>query len=63
MEQTVLTTEFSHEMGALLRSLESKLRFEPELRGSDAGDVLDNIERAIIGLVALHLKVRSEHRP
>lgn len=69
----MLTTEFNQEMGALIRSLEIKVRMEPALsripappESLDVGEVpvdvritLDHIERAIVSLVALHISLRS----
>lgn len=56
----MLTSEFNQEMGSLLRSLEQRVRTEPELTVSSdpQQDALDHIERAIIALVQLHIQVR-----
>ena len=72
----MLATEFSQEMGALIRSLEQKVRVEPILAkiptpiSSDLGEVprhldhsLDHIERVIVTLVALHISLRSSNGP
>jgi hypothetical protein len=55
----MLSSEFSTEMGSLLRSLEQKVRLDPEVRHGDEKDALDNIERAIITLVNLHIQLRA----
>jgi len=56
----MLSSEFAQEMGALLRSLEQRMRTEPALSAAHdpAADALDHIERAIVSLVALHISLR-----
>lgn len=55
----MLTSDFNNEMGALIRSLEQKVRQEPFLTAQpEAIDALESIERAIVCLVALHIKLR-----
>ena len=56
----MLTSEFLPEMGALLRSLEARVRNEPNLRHEDLDTALAHIERAIVILTALHLSLRSK---
>lgn len=54
----MLTSEFNTEMGALIRSLESKVRLDPTLSHPDgAEDALDQIDRAIISLIAIRLEL------
>ena len=55
----MLSSEFAPEMGALLRSLEQKVVTEPSLRHEEMDDVIRHIERAIVTLCALHIKLRS----
>ena len=45
-------------MGALIRSLESKIRNEPALTRSDLDSALGHIEQALVALVALHIDLR-----
>jgi hypothetical protein len=52
----MLSSEFLQEMGALLRSLEQKVRTEPDVRSADPAD---QIERAIIALVQIRLEMKS----
>lgn len=58
----MLTSEFNTEMGALIRSLESKVRLEPTLSHPDGGaeDALDQIDRAIISLIAIRLRLQRD---
>lgn len=56
----MLASEFIPEMGALIRSLEQKVRTAPELRHEDVEDALDYIERALVILIALDLNLRKE---
>lgn len=58
----MLSSEFSQEMGALIRSLEQKVRMEPGLftQPSEPAATMfarDHIERAIIALVAIYLSL------
>ena len=64
----MLTSEFNNELGALIRSLEQKVRTEPELSSRGVKglalpptDALAHIERAIVSLVALHISLRKSH--
>lgn len=71
----MLTSEFRQEMGALIRSLETKVAMEPQLtqipvlpESLDVGEVpvdvrltLDHIERSIVTLVALHISLRTRN--
>ena len=56
----MLSSEFSHEVGILIRSLEQRVRQEPLLQHQN-GTIppLDHIERAIVTLVALHIALRQ----
>lgn len=55
----MLSSEFSAEMGALIRSLETKIRLEPELAQADERDALDQLERAIVALVGVYLSIKQ----
>ena len=58
----MLSSDFTQEMGALIRSLEQKVRLEPALAASQIPSIegsLDHIERAIVSLVALHIALRQ----
>lgn len=54
----MLTSEFQQELGALIRSLEGRIRIEPDLQNAD-NLTLDHIERAIITLAGLHIGIRK----
>lgn len=61
----MLTSEFTQEMGALIRSLENRVRNDPTLTfdTNDKEDVLHEIDDAIIVLIALRFKIqRLAHR-
>lgn len=52
------TEEFNQEMGALLRSLSTKILTEPHLQHTmDEYDVTQHLDRAIVALVALRLTI------
>ena len=51
----MLSSDFIQEMGALVRSLEQKIRTEPDVRSCDPAD---QIERAIIALVQIRLEMK-----
>lgn len=53
--------EFNSEMGALLRSLSSKIMAEPQLQHTfDVDDVAPHLDRAIVALVALRLALSKK---
>lgn len=54
----MLSSEFSVELGALIRSLEQKVRTEPGLH-TKGDEVLDSLERAIVQLISLHLELQK----
>lgn len=61
----MLSSEFNQEMGALIRSLEAKVRTVPEHSGQVdrppyqiRNNVLDDIDAAIVDLIALRLKMQ-----
>lgn len=54
----MLSTEFITELGAFIRSLESEIRQQPELRSSDEQDVIGNLDRAIVSLIAVRMKLK-----
>lgn len=49
--------EFMSELGAFIRSLEAQIRQHPELVHSDEKDVIEDLDRAIIALIATRMKV------
>lgn len=51
--------EFTQELGAFIRALESQIRQWPELRMSDEKDVIDHLDQAIISLIAVRMKVKA----
>lgn len=51
----MLSSEFIQEMGTLIRSLEQKVRTEPDVRNAAPAD---QVERAIIALVQLRLEMK-----
>jgi hypothetical protein len=55
----MLSHEFTNELGALVRSLESQIRQHPELRSSDEHDVIDDLDRAIVSLIAVRMKLKA----
>lgn len=56
----MMTSEFTAELGAFIRSAEQKIRLEPDLQHTTTVDnALDAIEQAIIRLVALHIYLRK----
>lgn len=54
----MLSNEFITELGAFVRQLEAQIRQHPELRASDERDVLDDLDRAIVSLIAVRMKLR-----
>lgn len=52
----MLNSEFTQEMGALLRRLQEKVRTQPTVRSDDPKD---RIEQAIIALVAIRLDMEK----
>lgn len=58
----MLSHEFMTELGAFVRALEAQVRSHPELRASDERDVIDDLDRAIVSLIAVRMKLnRSLH--
>lgn len=59
----MLSSEFNQELGALIRSLEQKVRTEPQTWSNDplvlGASVQDNLDRAIINLIALRLSLNE----
>lgn len=56
----MLSSEFSQEMGALLRSLADRVRQEPDLKDStDVNVALSELDRAIVRLVSLRLHLST----
>lgn len=55
----MLSSEFTAELGAFIRSLESQIRQHPELRSSDKHDVIDDLDRAIVSLIAVRMKLKA----
>lgn len=53
----MLSHEFITELGAFIRSLESQIRQHPELRSSDEHDVTDDLDQAIVALIAVRMKL------
>lgn len=49
--------EFIAELGGFIRSLEAQIRMHPELRSSDKEDVLDDLDQAIVALIAVRMKL------
>lgn len=58
----MLSPEFMSELGALVRSLESQIRQRPELAHSDEQDVLVNLDRAIVSLIAVRVQLERSLR-
>lgn len=61
----MLTSEFNHELGTLIRSMEQRVIRNPHLTVQPAitaspVNALDRIEEAIISLVALHIMLRNK---
>lgn len=54
----MLSSDFSNELGALLRSLEAQVRFHPEVMHEEYLDTLDHIDRAIVSLVAIRIRMK-----
>lgn len=56
----MLSSEFNQEMGALIRSLERRVRNDPALLHDDGAlNALGHIEDAIVALVVLHMKLQK----
>lgn len=55
----MLSHEFTQELGAFIRGLESQIRQHPELRTSDERDVLDGLDQAIVSLIAVRMKIKA----
>jgi hypothetical protein len=53
----VLSSEFNNEMGALIRSLEQKVRVETAHRADTMTDAQDHLDRAIVSLIALRIEL------
>jgi hypothetical protein len=53
----MLSSEFMAELGAFIRQLEAQIRQHPELRAADEKDVIDNLDQAIICLIAVRMKL------
>jgi hypothetical protein len=53
----MLSSEFTQEMGALIRRLEARVRHDPTLINADGEDLLFELEDAIVTLCALHVKL------
>jgi hypothetical protein len=49
--------EFMAELGAFIRALESQIRQHPELKSSDKHDVMDDLDQAIVSLIAVRMKL------
>lgn len=63
----MLTSEFQHELGALIRSLEHRVVMEPALQEvmdvrQGLAEAMEQIERAIVTLVALHVNLQEMRR-
>lgn len=58
----MLSSEFTPEMGALIRRLETRIRNQPNLRHEDVPAALASIEESIVILCALHMKLTKEAR-
>jgi hypothetical protein len=54
----MLSHEFIAELGAFIRQLEAQIRKHPELRSSDEGNALDDLDRAIVSLIAVRMKLK-----
>jgi hypothetical protein len=57
-EVLMLSNEFITELGAFIRSLEAQIRQHPELRSSDKHDVIDDLDQAIVSLIAVRMKLK-----
>jgi hypothetical protein len=55
----MLSHEFTAELGAFIRQLEAQIRKHPELTHSDSEDALENLDRAIVSLIAVRMKMRA----
>jgi hypothetical protein len=55
----MLSNELTTELAALIRSLEAQVRQHPNLRASDEHDVIENIDQAIVALIAVRMKLRT----
>jgi hypothetical protein len=56
----MLSSEFVPELGALLRSLEARIRQAPGLIHEGEADVLDHLRDAIVSLTAVYLSLRDD---
>lgn len=54
--------EFIAELGGFIRGLETQIRVHPELRSSDKEDVLEDLDQAIVALVAVRMKLARSLR-
>lgn len=58
----MLTSEFNAEMGALLRSLSTRVLMEPALTNAfplDVQESIEHIDRAIVSLVAVRFALQG----
>lgn len=58
----MLSSEFTPEMGTLIRRLETRVRNQPNLRNEDQREALARIEESIVILCALHIQLTRESR-
>lgn len=58
----MLSHEFMAELGAFIRGLESQIRQHPELRTADEGDALEDLDQAIVSLIAVRMKLARSLR-
>jgi hypothetical protein len=56
----MLASEFNQELGALIRRLERRVREDPQLVHPMSEDAERHLENAIVALVALYLKLKSQ---
>jgi hypothetical protein len=58
VDALMLSSEFSQELAAMIRSMQDRIRLEPDLKDTDEGyDPRDDLDRAIIRLIALRLSL------
>lgn len=53
----MLSSEFTQELGALIRRLETRVRLDPVLQHENVEGVQKDIEDAIVTLCAVHIRL------
>lgn len=55
----MLSSEFSTEMGTMIRALESQVRQHPELLNRDEKDVLADMDRLLVTIISCRILMQQ----